>query len=497
MSGSVIESDVLVIGAGPAGSTAALLLASWGRSVAIVQRPTASHLTLAESLPASTRKLLRFLGQLDRVEAAGFHRNTGNRACWAGASRVTTSADSGFHVPRESFDRVLRDHAQAAGARVIDAAIQRVDGNDPVRVTGTTSDGRAFEHRARCVLDCSGRAGVVARRGLRRAQAGYRTLAIVAEWACEDWPADEHTCTTIESYGGGWAWSVPLSATRRQCTVMVEKSPAKAGRHVLLSQYESELAKAKALHARLTDARRASAPWTCDASIYDSVRAADGPVLLVGDAASFIEPLSSAGVKKALLSAWRAAVVANTCLANPAMASAACDLYIRREHEVYSDCLRRSSAFFAEADRFYGTSFWSVRASHTPGGNRSAGIESEDPSDESLRHDTSVRDAFERLRADTAVRVRPADALRFVPVPTIDGREVVMREALVVPGLGSPLHYAAGVDLAQLARIVAGGADVPTIVAAYQDKVAPVPIAGVLTGLSFLIARQALVTETR
>jgi hypothetical protein len=80
-------------------------------------------------------------------------------------------------------------------------------------------------------------------------------------------------------------------------------------------------------------------------------------------------------------------------------------------------------------------------------------------------------------------------------VPTIDGREVVMREAVVVPGLESPMHYAAGVDLARLARLVSGGADVPTIIAAYQDNVGPVPIAGLLTGLSFLIARQALVTE--
>ena len=83
MPGRVHESDVLVIGGGPAGSTAAQLLASWGRSVTIAHRPTASHLTLAESLPASTRKLLRFLGQLDRVDAAAFHPNTGNRAAWS------------------------------------------------------------------------------------------------------------------------------------------------------------------------------------------------------------------------------------------------------------------------------------------------------------------------------------------------------------------------------------------------------------------------------
>ena len=505
----MLESDVLVIGGGPAGSTAAQLLASWGRSVTIVHRPTASHLTLAESLPASTRKLLRFLGQLDGVDAATFHPNTGNRAEWAGASRATTSADAGFHVPREAFDHVLRDHAQAAGARIVDATVQRASVDDPTRVTGITPDGQAIEHRARYVLDCSGRTGVIARHGLRRTGAPYRTLAIVAEWECDDWPADELTCTTIESYGDGWAWSVPLSARRRQCTVMIEKGarvgPAdrlrqgfgaqEAGPHVLLSRYQREVAKARAMCARLAKARRVSAPWTCDASIYDCVRAANGLVLLVGDAASFIEPLSSAGVKKALLSAWRAAVVANTCLANPAMAEAACDLYVRREREVYQECLRRSAAFFAEAARVYDTPFWTTRAEYAPGADPALDIDAEDPTDDSLRRDASVRAAFEHLRADAAVRVRPADALRFASVPTIDGREVVMREAVVVPGLESPLHYAAGVDLARLARIVSGGADVPTIIAAYQDKVGPVPIAGLLTGLSFLIARHALVTE--
>jgi 2-polyprenyl-6-methoxyphenol hydroxylase-like FAD-dependent oxidoreductase len=109
-----------------------------------------------------------------------------------------------------------------------------------------------------------------------------------------------------------------------------------------------------------------STPWTCDASIYDSTRAADEGVLLVGDAASFIEPLSSAGVKKSLLSAWRAAVVANTCLANPALAGAALDLYVARERQVYADCMRRSNAFFAEAAAAYGTPFWSKARGRRP-----------------------------------------------------------------------------------------------------------------------------------
>ena len=113
MAGALDSYDVLVIGAGPAGSTAAQLLASWGWSVVLVHR-AATHPALAESLPASARKLLGFLGQIDRVEAAGFHPNDGNVAHWAGAVRATRTAGAGFHVPRDRFDRVLRDAAIAS-----------------------------------------------------------------------------------------------------------------------------------------------------------------------------------------------------------------------------------------------------------------------------------------------------------------------------------------------------------------------------------------------
>jgi flavin-dependent dehydrogenase len=498
----VDECDVLVIGGGPAGATAARLLASWGTRVTIVHRPTASHLTLAESLPASTRKLLKFLGQLDEIDAAGFYPNTGNFAEWAGQSRVTTSPDAGFHVPRADFDRVLLDGARAAGARVVDATVQRLERDDPVCVTAMAADGGAVECRARYVLDCSGRAGVIARRGLRRAMVRYRTLAIVAEWECRDWPAGERTYTTIESYADGWAWSVPLSATRRQCTVMIEKGSgsflrnSKKDSRPLFTVYENELAKARTLAARLANASRIAEPWTCDASLYDCVRAADGRALLVGDAASFIEPLSSAGVKKALLSAWRAAVVTNTCLTNAAMAGPAADLYVRREREVYADCLRRSSAFFAEARAAYGTPFWSARASsRLAEGNVAGTLDPDDSNDEHIGHDATVQAAFERLRAEDRVRLRPSEALRFASVPAIDGRQVVMREALVLPGVDAPLDYAAGVDLARLVRIATRCDDVPGIIEAYQQHVGPVPLAGLLTGLSLLVARHALVAE--
>jgi len=487
--------DVLVIGAGPAGSSVAQLLASWGWSVTLVHR-AAAHPALAESLPSSSRKLLAFLGQLARVEAAGFHANHGNVACWAGAGRATRTADAGFHVSRDRFDRVLRDAAVAAKVRLVDAVVRRVEAGDPIRVTCATRDGGAATIHARYVLDCSGRAGVVARRGLRRTAAGYRTLAIAAEWDCPDWPAGEQTQTAIESYPDGWAWSVPLSATRRQCTVMIEPQRSRSAKAFALQEtYAREIANAGMLSARLAGARQTSSPWACDASIYDTARAADEGVLLVGDAASFIEPLSSAGVKKALLSAWRAAVVTNTCLSNPGLAGAAIDLYATRERQVFADCMRRSRAFFAEAAGAYGTPFWIRRAGHAAAADGEGGDGSDEVSDEALARDSDVRLAFEQLRDGGHVRLRPAAALRFEPVASIEGREVVMRDALVMPGLDAPLQFAAGVNLPALARLATGRDEVPALLAAYHAQVGPVPLAGLLTGLSLLVARHALVAE--
>jgi flavin-dependent dehydrogenase len=482
--------DVVVIGAGPAGSTAAQLLAQWGWTVALVHRE-ATRPSLAESLPSSARKLFAFLGQLPRVEAARFHPNHGNVARWAGAPRSTRTPDAGFHVSRAAFDCTLRDGARAAGAVLVEGAVRRVDCGDPVGVS-YWSQSALCRIDARMVLDCSGRAGIVARRGWRREQAAYRTLAIAAEYDCPGWPVEERTETLVESYGDGWSWSVPLSVTRRQCTVMVDRTARTAG-EPLAARYARELARTTALGARLASARPIGAPWACDASIYDCTRAADEGVLLVGDAASFIEPLSSAGVKKALLSAWRAAVVANTCLKDTARAGIARDLYERRERQVYADCSRRARAFFSEAAPVYRTAFWTARAA------TSAGDEPFEPggewTDDALAHDVGVRRAFEFLRASDRVRLRAASTLRVEPIGAIDGREVVLRDALVVAGAGAPLQFAAGVDLPALARLASGGGDVPSLIAAYQQHVGAVPLTGLLAGLSLLVARHALVPE--
>lgn len=480
--------DVLVVGGGPAGATAAGLLASWGRSVVLVHRQSGQP-SLAESLPASTRKLLQFLGQIDAIEAAHFHPNYGNLSRWAGKGSEATSVDPGYHVPRRDFDRRLREHARAQGAVILDGQVLQVDFRSPLHIKVAGSAGDVVDYSTSFALDCSGRAGVIARKGLRRFDVGYRTLAVVAEWECHDWPEGERTHTLVDSYADGWAWSVPVSATRRQCTVMIDHERTTISKASLAAVYRAELQKAVGIGERLAEARQIDQPWACDASLYGAVRAADDRALLVGDAASFIEPLSSAGVKKALTSAWRAAVVANTCLDKPDMWQAASDFYDRREQQVYQECLRRSAAFFKEAAAVYDDRFWTTRASCCPAAvTDSIG----ELSDRDLIGDSSIRLAFERLRDAPALRLTPGPGLRLQMAPVIEGREIVMRDAVLIPGFESPVRFAAGVNLPELVRISAGCRDMAALIDAYHTQVGRVDPEGLLTGLSVMVAKGVL-----
>ena len=69
---SVRQTDVLVVGAGPAGAAAARLLAAWGHDVVVIDKPGGEAARLAESIPPSADKILRAIGAIDAVRAAGW-----------------------------------------------------------------------------------------------------------------------------------------------------------------------------------------------------------------------------------------------------------------------------------------------------------------------------------------------------------------------------------------------------------------------------------------
>src|SRR6266699_3761651 len=101
--------DVAVIGGGPAGASAARLLASWGHRIMVLTRP-GHRRALAESLPPSCVRLFDRLGVREEIDAVGFLRATGNTVHWGEEpERVERFADGalGYQVPRDAFDSLL------------------------------------------------------------------------------------------------------------------------------------------------------------------------------------------------------------------------------------------------------------------------------------------------------------------------------------------------------------------------------------------------------
>jgi hypothetical protein len=246
----------------------------------------------------------------------------------------------------------------------------------------------------------------------------------------------------------------------------------------------------------LEPATRVTGPWGCDASLYHAPTCGGPGVLLVGDAASFIDPLSSYGVKKALASAWLAAVVVHTSLTNSALAGVALDLFNQREREIHTAATRQSAQFFAEAATRHHHPFWTGRAAmndlDAPADQRDTAPEIDI---DALRRDPAVVSAFDALRRASGIRLRRGTHLRIEARPALTTREVVMEDRLVFPDwppAGRGVRFLRDVDLVRLVELAPDHGQVPDLFEAYNQRWAPVSLPDFLGALSVLLAKGGL-----
>ncbi|MBZ5728568.1 MAG: tryptophan 7-halogenase [Acidobacteriia bacterium] len=475
--------DAVIIGGGPAGATAGRLLAQWGHAVVILTAPADPRPTLAECLPPSTRKLFRFLGIQDDIDGAGFYRTNGNTVWWGGRRRRVEPYPAGFgyQVPRGEFDRLLLGLAQSAGAQVRFGKVFSVPGEGGPRIEFQTAAKRV-PVRARFLLDCSGRAGVIGRR-FRVRQRHPRTVALWGVWRNDEgWKLPDPSHTLVESYGDGWAWSVPLARDVRHVAFMVGPGETQMVRgQGPGARYRAELAKTAAFRRIFARGALERGPWGRDASLY-TARSFCGPgFLLAGDAGACIDPLSSFGVKKAMVSAWAGAVVANTWLRKPAMRETALRYFEERERQVQEDYARQSGAWFRAGAARQGHPFWEHRGEEADAANGRMEMD-------------AVRAALEALRRKSSIHLRRADGVRTEPRPGIEGREIVLRDALMAPGVAGALDFLANVHLPRLVELAErGSSQVPDLYEAYNRACAPVALPDFLTALAALVAKGILI----
>ena len=455
-------------------------------------------------MPPSANKLLGEIGVLEAVQSAGFRPNHGNSVWWAGQPvrhEFFSEGLEGYHVERRSLEDVLVAAAETSGVRIYPGYSARAAIEDPEGwiITCEASNGSSVGLRASFIIDATGRRGLLARREGREPDPSTTTLSVLGHWRKPGgWDPETAHNTLIESYEDGWAWSVPLDAQTRCFSVVIDQRQGGVVGGGAMDILTTEFMKTAHIGPLLAGSVPTGKAWACPSSLYAARRYARRGLVLAGDAGSFIDPLSSFGIKKALSSGWLGGIVTHTSLVDPSMAETAVDFFDQREHEVYRTYRRLSATYFEEAAAVYDHPYWRSRAESA----RAGGGWSEDSTDDPdfIRQievpEAEVRAAFEVIRARQDLGAAVSSDLSIFKAPAIEGHRIILARHLASKAYPEGVRFINNVDLCALIELLPAHSDVPELWAAYNGVSTPVSLPDFLTALATTFAAGFVHHET-
>ncbi len=348
--------DVAIIGGGPAGSTAATLLARAGRRVIVCERDKFPRFHIGESLLPISMKTFTRLGVHEKFARAGFLPKYGGEMASACSEEgvkfyfkdgYRSQTETSYQVPRAEFDKVLLDHAAENGAEVREQTpVKKVEFFDD-RVELQLE---AEKISARYVIDASGRHSVLGNHfQLKETYPHLQKISLFAHY--EGVEADEGrdgTLTRQLRATDRWFWYVPLPNDRASLGVVLDTALYKQSKKSPEQFLEESLAAQPFLARRMTNARRVTQVYASADFSYRQARLTGERWMLAGDAAGFIDPVFSSGVFLALLAGEQAADILDVVLDHPRKAPRLFARYERLLRRAMKGYLRFVEAWYSK-----------------------------------------------------------------------------------------------------------------------------------------------------
>lgn len=447
MTEQVFNTDICIIGAGPAGTAIAKRLASFGYTAVIIEKSAFPRSHVGICLSDTTDNLLDYLEVGEAIKRANFLTRKTTVVRWDTDAPVLTD-QPGFHVDRGTFDQILLDNARSVGVHAIQPAhVTNIhhNSNGGWKINLTLNTGHQVVN-SNFLVDASGKSNALSG---KTARCGPPLFALHAIWKLKSNPDYDGF---MEAGENAWLWMAQLKGHRAMVSLYTEpKHFSQSMSQNIKGHYYKMLEQFELLnHCELGEV--IDEVKGCDASSRYSTEPIGQDFIKVGDANLSVDPMASQGVHLALTSGIQAAIVVNTLLRYPEYSAAALEFYRSRQKERIQQYTEKTASAYAQVAARRPEAFWHVRAKGAP-----------------APQSQSVLKPLAPSNGNQAIKLSPY--AKLLDTPVLKSEYVAPEPALYHPNLDRPVAFLGGKNLASLLQLIYPGQTVNSLLASWIPQV--------------------------